>query len=321
MWQKETADKDERYVKILHTFRMVILPVFVPALVLGTSLFTRSLSVYRLFATLLLILWYYYSYFILTVLRNQHLQRLALEICDFDAYQSCMEFLERFNIGKRAVMRQKVNSIDAFLIRGDFDEAYRRLMEVRPYKSDFVPSTELVYDYYWCRFYAELEDFHNFELCLEYFRNRWLRGRSNVSASNRRNALMLQQEMEFREMMFRGKNIQAREYLSKVYRSGSLESKYEFLRYCYFMGRVEFALANFNVAKHWFAQAVSFRVDEHMSRRAGEFLAQIDEMHIPYAEHVPMYNEPHYHAHTMRVWSNVFGIILGLICILMLYGM
>ncbi|MCR5716745.1 MAG: hypothetical protein K6G23_07870 [Lachnospiraceae bacterium] len=307
-------------VKVLHTFRMVVLPLLVPALLIGASFFAPGVSLYRIFATILLGLWYYYSYFVLTVLRNLHLQRLALELCDFDAYQSCMEFLEHFNIGRAAICRQKVNSIDAFLIRGDFDEAYRRLMEIRDEKPNFAPATELVYDYYWCRFYAELEDFHNFELCLEYFRNRWLRGR-NVSRRSLRNATMLQQELEFREMMFQGKNIQAKEYLSKVYRSGSLESKYEFLRYCYFMGRVEFALANFNVAKHWFAQAVSFRIREHMSKRAAEFLAQIDAMQIPYAEHVPMYNEPHYHEHPLRMWSNLFGIILGLVCIVVMYGM
>lgn len=307
-------------VKILHTVLMLVWPAAASLIVFFSVLSFRHKDAYTPFAVVLMLFWMLYSYFLLIVMRNINLQSIAVDSCDFDAYLECMKFLEKFYINKQAGIGQKVNCTDAYLIRGDFPGAYRNLMELGQFSGLFTGQTRMMYDYFWCRFYAELDDPGNFAICLEYFRNHWIR-QTEIRENLRNKAGLLQQEMNFRELLFQGRNTQARDYLTGMYRKGLLRSQYEFIKYCYFMGRIEFAMSNFSVAKHWFAQTVSYGLKDHMSRAAAQFLSKLEEMHVAYSPYPPENNSQYPVRQVFSMYSGVISILMGLAVMMMLFSL
>jgi len=314
------VNRQVQSVKILHTILMLVWPAASSLIVFFSIMSFQHKDSYTLFAVVLMIFWMIYSYFMLIVMRNINLQSIAVDSCDFDAYLECMKYLEKFYLNKQAGIGQKVNCTDAYLIRGDFPGAYKNLMELWQSASIFTRQTRMMYDYFWCRFYAELDDAENFAICLEYFRNHWLR-QTDLRENLRNKAGLLQQEMNFREMLFQGRNIQAKEYLTGMYRRERLRSQYEFLKYCYFMGRIEFAMANFSVAKHWFAQTVSFGLRDHMSNTALLFLKKLEEMHISYSIYPPENNEQHLIHPAFSMLSGIISILMGFFVMMMLFSL
>lgn len=294
---------------------MLVWPFIVPGIWMFFLFYYQNFS--RIFLFLFMLSWSYYSYFMLTVMRNSNLQALAVDFCDFEAYLECMKFLEKFYLNGSAVMAQKVNSTDAYIIRGDFDGAYQNLMRLHDKVQSFSMQTRMMYDYFWCRFYAELEDVDQFQLCIQHYKETWINV-SDLPKSVRSRANILMQELYFREMMFQGRIGNVKEYLTNMYLSGNLSSKYEFLKYCYFMGRVEFAMANFSIAKHWFAQTVSFGLQEHMSRKAQLFLNKLEEMRIGYAVEPPKYNVFYPYKKIVRMSHGAISIIIGFVIMILL---
>ena len=98
--------------------------------------------------------------------------------------------------------------------------------------------------------------------------------------------------------------------------AGLLGSRYEFVRYCYYMGRLEYNMNNLQVAKHWFAQTVSFGLHEYMSRRAADFLARLDAMQVPYAAVPPAYNQYYCNRRNFNMVSGIISILVGLVLVI-----
>ncbi len=312
-------------IKILHIILSFVWPVVTAGLFFLAFYLRGDLGVLTIFTMLLVFLWGSYSYYILLGMRNDDLRMLAVEFCDFGAYLECMQFVGRFNINSRAALGQSVNCVDAYLMKGDFDGAYRLLTALRSERDRMNTWTRLTYDFCWCKLYADLEDTYRFEQALAYFRQTWLGGQNAVNDSSVRgslmrvNASMLDQELRFREMILKGQMVGAKEFLGKVWKSGGLKTRYEFVKYCYYMGRIEFGEANFPTAKHWFAQTVSFGLREHMSDYASQFLEKLDMAGVPYAEKAPAGNERRQmgmeHTHYPSAFASMF---LGLFAIIML---
>ena len=318
MERKPDVIRQVHYVKMLHTIIMLVWPIVTGALAVLVAVGLRHLDVYKVFGLIMVTFWLFYSYFMLTVMRNFNLQNIAVTFCDFDAYLECMKFLEKFYLNRQACLGQHVNRTDAYLIMGDFQGAYQNLMDLYQQINEFSLSTRMMYDYFWCRFYAEVEDRDNFQMCLKRFRDAWV-NQKDLRRSLMQRAELLEQELDFREMIFLGRNGQAQEYLLHLYKAHRLSSRYEFVKYCYFMGRTEFAMDNLTIAKHWFAQTVSFGLREHMSQRAQQFLDRLEEMHVPYAMAPPENNICYSYASPIHMASGVASILMGLIVILMLF--
>lgn len=295
-------------VKLFHILVMLVWPVIIG--LLGVALALRHRDGYTPFLFLLVILWCAHSMFILTVLRNYNLQKLAVTYCDFPAYLEAMMFLERFYANRNAALAQRINRTDCYLLMGDFDQAYKALMEMRPLAANAPQMTRMTYDYFWCRFYGELEDQENYRICLQYFRNTWLSGRQ-AGKSVARRAQLLDQELQFREMVFQGRNAQAQGYLHRLYRTGQLGSRYEFMKYCYFMGKLETAMQNYSIAKHWLSQTVSFGIREHMSARAAQLLQQPQLQQAAYAPVPPDDNTYVETKPVLHLTAGVLSMLIG----------
>ena len=84
------------------------------------------------------------------------------------------------------------------------------------------------------------------------------------------------------------------------------------------MGKAEYVLENLMLAKHWFAQTVSFGLKEHMSKNAAELLEKLEQMQVPYALNPPMDNVYYGRVKTMKISSGVLSIILSLALVLVL---
>ncbi|MBQ5376609.1 MAG: hypothetical protein IIU45_07075 [Lachnospiraceae bacterium] len=280
-------------VKVLHTVLMLVWPFAATGLLLLLFIFFGTRHLQPSILVLGLALMSLYSiYRALVLLRNLDLQSIIVDDCDFDAYIECMKFLEKFYIYYRAGLYPRVFSTDAYLLKGDFATAYSHLMGMWNEVQKAHGTTRMMYDYFWCRFYGEVEDAENFEICMKHFRETWLEN-VNLGALLRRQGYMLEMELNFREMMLTGQYVKAIDFLTKLYKQGRLNTRYEFYKYCYFMGRNEFALSHFGKAKHWFAQTVSFGLQEHMGNAAKAYLDKLEEWGVPYDPQVPENNTPY----------------------------
>ncbi|MBD5551992.1 MAG: hypothetical protein HDQ96_12610 [Lachnospiraceae bacterium] len=317
----KTVKKSVRGVKTLHVLMTLVWPVLVVIVVMGGGYLQRRYQrvytpYYNPLAMSLLLCWLIYVYFILVAMRNYNLRTIATQECDFDAYLECMKFLEKFQFpGVRR--SQRVNCTEAYLLMGDFDAAYHNLMEIKPQYERLNNRARMVYDYFWCRFYAELEDTRNFHICMDAFRNNWIH---NIQVKRRlqAQAMTFLQELNFRDMIFAGKNDMIKADMLNLYAAGRLGSRYEFVRYCYYMGRLEYNMNNLQEAKHWFAQTVSFGLHEYMSKRAADFLAMLDAMQVPYAAVPPAHNQYYCNRRSFNMTSGIISILIGLILALVL---
>ena len=324
--QRTVAAKVTR-IKLLHIVLMIVWPVVTAGLFFLTIHMREQMGIMTVFALLMVFMWGSYSYYILLGMRNDHLRSLAVDLCDFSAYLECMQFVQRFYINGRAALGQRVYLVDAYLMKGDFDSSYRLLMDLKPERDRMSSLTRMTYDYYWCKLYADMEDAYGFEQCTRFFRQTWIPGSGDRFSESsgghpgfmQINAGMLDQELTFREMIFRGQLEKAREFLSKVWRTGQLRSRYEYVKYCYYMGRIEFGEANFPIAKHWFAQTVSFGIREHMSFYADQFLEKLDMAGVPYAPSAPSGNEVKGFRLERTHYPSAFAsMVLGLFAILLM---
>ena len=305
---------------MLHVLMTLVWPILVMGLAALESYLQRAYQstytpYYNPFGMLLLFFWFVYVYFMMVMMRNYSLQDIATQECDFDAYLECIKYLEKFQL-PGARRSQRVNRTDAYLLIGDFDAAYHNLMEMKPQYDRLSNRARMMYDYFWCRFYAELEDTKNFHICMDAFRNNWIHN-LQVKRKLQAQAVTLLQGLNFRDMMFAGKSDRIKADMTNLYAAGKLGSRYEFVRYCYYMGRLEYNMNNLQVAKHWFAQTVSFGLQEYMSRRAADFLAMLDAMQVPYAAVPPAYNQYYCNRRSFHMTTGVISILIGLILVLM----
>lgn len=320
MTKTEKVRKNVRWVKVIHVLMTLVWPVIVAFLLMAESFLYRAyqrtfIPYYKPFGMTLLFFWLMYVYFMLIVMRNYNLQTIATQECDFDAYLECVKFLEKFQFpGVRR--SQRINRTDAYLLMGDFDAAYHNLMEMKSQYERCSNRARMMYDYFWCRFYGELEDTANFHICMDAFRNNWIHN-PQVRRRIQAQAITLLQELNFRDMMFSGKNDRIKADMTNLYAAGRLGSRYEFVRYCYYMGRLEYNMNNLQVAKHWFAQTVSFGLHEYMSKRAADFLAMLDAMQVPYAAAPPAYNQYYCNRRSFHVSTGIISILVGLVFVLM----
>ena len=308
------------WVKTLHILMTLVWPVAAALAVSGGSYLNRAYQktytpYYNPLGMLLLLFWLLYVYFMMVMMRNYNLQVIATQECDFDAYLECVRYLEKFQF-PGARRSQRINRTDAYLLMGDFDAAYQNLMEMKPKYELCNNRTRMMYDYFWCRFYAELEDMQNFRVCMDAFRNNWIHN-PQVKRKLQGQAVALLQELNFRDMLFAGKNDRIKADMMNLYAAGRLGSRYEFVRYCYYMGRLEYNMNNLQVAKHWFAQTVSFGLHEYMSRRAADFLAMLDAMQVPYAAVPPAQNQYYCNRRGFSMVSGIVSILLGLALVVM----
>ncbi len=312
--------KSVRRVKALHVMMTLLWPVIVVSVVSGGGyLYGTYRQTYTPYYSpagmLLLVGWLLYVYFMMVVMRNYSLQAIATEECDFEAYLECVQYLEKFQFpGTRR--SQRINRTDAYLLLGDFNAAYDNLMQMKPEYDRCNNRTRMMYDYFWCRFYAELEDTRNFRICMDAFRNNWIHN-PQVRRRLQAQAIALLQELNFRDMMFAGKNDRIKADMMNLYAAGRLGSRYEFVRYCYYMGRLEYNMNNLQIAKHWFAQTVSFGLHEYMSRRAADFLAMLDAMQVPYSPVPPAQNQYYCNRRSFRMSSGIISILLGLVFVVL----
>lgn len=312
----KTVKKNVRWVKALHVLMTVIWPVFMIVLLIEESFLNlayqgRYMFYYNPMGFVFLFLWFMYVFFMMLVIRNYNLQNIATQECDFSAYLECIKYLEKFQL-PHVKRNQRVNRTDAYLLIGDFDAAYQNLMELKPQYERLNNRAKMMYDYFWCRFYGELEDMNNFRICMNVFESNWVR---NPQAGRRlqRQAAVLSQELGFREMMFSGKEARIKADMMNLYQAGRLGSRYEFVRYCYYMGRLEYNMNNLEVAKHWFAQTVSFGLHEYMSSRAADFLAMLDYMQVPYAAAAPAHNQYYCNRRNFNALPCLISILIGLL--------
>lgn len=320
MTRSNTVKKYVRRVKLLHVIMTLLWPAVVVIVISGGGYLYRTyLRTYTPYyspaGTLLLMCWLFYVYFMMVVMRNYGLQAIATQECDFEAYLECVKYLEKFQFPgtKRS---QRINRTDAYLLMGDFDAAYDNLMRMKPEYEQCGNRARMMYDYFWCRFYAELEDTQNFRVCMDAFRNNWIHN-TQVKRKLQAQAIALLQELNFRDMMFAGKNDRIKADMMNLYAAGRLGSRYEFVRYCYYMGRLEYNMNNLQVAKHWFAQTVSFGLHEYMSRRAADFLAMLDNMQVPYAAVPPAQNQYYCNRRSFNMASGLISILLGLFLVVL----
>lgn len=320
MTRTKTVKKSVRCVKALHVLMTLVWPPLVVAIVAVANylqhIYQRAYTpYYNPVGTLLLFFWFIYAFFMMVMMRNYNLQTIATQECDFDAYLECIKYLEKFQLpGAKRI--QRVNQTDAYLLIGDFDAAYRNLMELKPQYERLNNRSRLMYDYFWCRFYAELEDTENFRICMDAFRNNWIHN-LQVKRRLQAQAMALLQELNFRDMMFAGRSERIKADMTNLYAAGRLGSRYEFVRYCYYMGRLEYSMNNLQVAKHWFAQTVSFGLQEYMSKRAADFLAMLDAMQVPYAAVPPAYNQYYCNRRGFNMITGVISVLVGLVLVLM----
>lgn len=304
---------------MLHVLMTVIWPAAMVVLLIGENFLYRAyqeryIPYYNPMGMIFLFLWFMYVFFTMLVIRNYNLQNIATQECDFEAYLECIKYLEKFQFPhiKRS---QRVNRTDAYLLIGNFDAAYQNLMELKPQYERMQNRARMMYDYFWCRFYGELEDTSNFHICMNVFQNNWIRNQQ-VNKRLQRQAVILSQELGFRDMMFSGKDDRIKADMMNLYATGRLSSRYEFVRYCYYMGRLEYNMNNLQVAKHWFAQTVSFGLHEYMSRRAADFLAMLDYMQVPYAAVPPAQNQYYCNRRNFNAAPWVISMIGGLLVVL-----
>lgn len=311
-----------RNVKTLHFFMMVVWPILLFAAIGLDGFYTSILETNFSYSMgisnmLLILLWLLYAYFMLAIMRNYNLQEIMSEYCEFDAYLECMTYLEKFYILKKSRLSQRLNRTDAYLVSGDFDAAYENLNRFKELYPKLSIKTQMMYDYFWCRFYGELEDAENYKICLDVFQKNWLNN-PNLSRKLMRQAAMLFQELAFRQMVFEKNGIAVKSYLTKVYKAGRIGTKYDFIKYCYFMGKAEYILENLMLAKHWFAQTVSFGLKEQMTKNAKQLLDRLEEMHIPYALTPPSDNVYYGKPKSMRISSGLLSIFLSLLLVLVI---
>ena len=148
--QRTVAAKVTR-IKLLHIVLMIVWPVVTAGLFFLTIHMREQMGIMTVFALLMVFMWGSYSYYILLGMRNDHLRSLAVDLCDFSAYLECMQFVQRFYINGRAALGQRVYLVDAYLMKGDFDSAYRLLKPI--YHRRILPcrsvlSQPLYYPYY-----------------------------------------------------------------------------------------------------------------------------------------------------------------------------
>lgn len=314
-------EQKKRIVKIVHFIMMIVWPVLWPILLFADIAVTElEIDAFRRFQTygfLLIFMWLMYSHFMLSIIRNYNLQSLVSEYCDFEGYLECMKYLEKFYFSKRGRLSQRISCTDAYLVKGDFDAAYANLMEIKPEYQKLGLRTQMTYDYFWCRFYADLEDVENYKICLKVFQDRWLQQGKN-SARITRHAVFIMQELIFRLTILDGNSVSARNYLNQMYKNGKLVNKYDFIKYCYYRGKIEYISENLMLAKHWFAQTVSFGLQEHMSRNASKLLEKLDEMHVPYALNPPEQNQFYGRTGGMRMMPGFLSILLSFIILMMI---
>lgn len=323
MTRTKTVKKSVRCVKVLHVLMTLVWPPLVVAVVAAANylqhVWQRTYTpYYDPVGTLLLFFWFMYAFFMMMMMRNYNLQTIATQECDFDAYLECIKYLEKFQLpGAKRI--QRVNQTDAYLLIGDFDAAYHNLMELKPQYERLNNRSRMMYDYFWCRFYAELEDTRNFRICMDAFRNNWIHN-LQVKRRLQAQAMTLLQELNFRDMMFAGRSERIKADMTNLYAAGRLGSRYEFVRYCYYMGRLEYNMNNLQVAKHWFAQTVSFGLQEYMSKRAADFLAMLDAMQVPYAAVPPAYNQYYCNRRGFNMITGVISVLVALVLpLIMIY--
>lgn len=321
MTETKTVRRNVRWVKTLHVLMTLIWPIVMMALAVGESLLYRIyqrtyVPHYNPVGMLFLFFWFLYVYFMMLMMRNYNLQTIATQECDFAAYLDCVKYLEKFQFPyvKRS---QRVNRTDAYLLMGDFDSAYHNLMELKPQYELLSNRARMMYDYFWCRFYGELEDTRNFHICMDVFRRNWIHNQQ-VKRKLQAQALTLLQELGFRDMMFSGKDDRIKADMMNLYAAGRLGSRYEFVRYCYYMGRLEYNMNNLQVAKHWFAQTVSFGLHEYMSNRAADFLEMLDRMQVPYAAVPPAQNQYYCNRRDFNMVPCVISMLAGLLLVLVI---
>jgi len=319
MTRTKTVKKNVRWVKVLHVLMTLAWPVLAGVVVAAGSYLQHTYRkvytpYYSPMGTVLILFWLLYVYFMMAMMRNYNLQSIATQECDFEAYLECIKYLEKFQFPgvKRS---QQINRTDAYLLIGDFDAAYNNLMEMKPKYELCSNRTRMIYDFFWCRFYAELEDMQNFRICMDAFRNNWIHN-PQVKRKLQNQAVALLQELSFRDMMFAGKNDRIKADMMNLYAAGLLRSRYEFVRYCYYMGRLEYNMNNLQVAKHWFAQTVSFGLHEYMSKRAADFLAMLDAMQVPYSAVPPAQNQYYCNRRNFNMASAVISILVALLLVL-----
>lgn len=325
MTRTKTVRKNIKSVKTLHVLMTLVWPLAVIFVISSVSYlyrayFKNNASYYYPIAAALFAFWLLYVYFTMIMMRNYSLQIIATEECDFYAYLECVKYLEKFQL-PTARRSQRINQTDAYLLIGDFDAAYRNLMEMKPEYERCGSRTRMLYDYFWCRFYADLEDMRNFRICRDVFCRNWIQN-PQVRRKLQRQAGALLQELNFRDIMFAGGNDRIKADMMNLYETGMLGSRYEFVRYCYYMGRLEYNMNNLQIAKHWFAQTVSFGLQESMSRRAADFLAMLDAMQVPYAATPPARNQYYCNRRNFSMAAGIFSILAGLFFVVavILYG-
>lgn len=321
MTRTKTVRKNVRQVKVMHVLMTLVWPLTMVALTIGESLLYRAyqrryIPYYNPMGMMFLFFWLVYVFFMMLMMRNYNLQNIATQECDFAAYLECIKYLEKFQF-PHVKRSQRVNRTDAYLLMGDFDAAYHNLMELKPQYESLSNRARMMYDYFWCRFYGELEDTRNFRICMDVFRNNWVHN-PQVKRKLQAQAITLLQELGFRDLMFSGKDERIKADMVNLYQTGRLGSRYEFVRYCYYMGRLEYNMNNLQVAKHWFAQTVSFGLQEYMSSRAADFLALLDQMQVPYAAVPPAQNQYYCNRRNFNTGLCVISILAGLLFVLMI---
>lgn len=308
--------KKLKTVKVMHGFMMIGWPILLVIAMVTDGYLFRYMDSYSSFAVVLIFFWLLYTYYMMAILRNFNLQTLASEDCDFDAYLEALLYVEKFFVSKKSRYGQSVGRTDAYILKGDFDGAYNHLMSLKPHYNQMTTRNRMLYDYYWCVFYAELGDSKNHKVCLNVFHNSWVSNMSN-SKSIQRHAARLFEQLLVPGLIFDGKNEKAKEYLSALYKHGKLGTKYEFIKYCYYMGVVDYNTQNLMYAKHWFAQVVSFGLKEHMSKKAQVFLDKLDAMQISYSPIPPAQNQYYFRTRNLKTSSIIMSVLAGLVFIIL----
>ena len=306
--------KKLKTVKVMHVLMMIGWPILLVISMIADSYLFQNMDTYSPFAVLLIFIWLLYTYYMVAILRNFNLQTIASEDCDFETYLEALLYVEKFFVFKKSRYGQRVGRTDGYILKGDFDGAYQHLMSLKPYYNSLTSRSRMLYDYYWCVFYAELGDSKNYRICLNVFQNNWIWNTAN-SKSIQRQASRLFEQLFVQGLIFEGKNEKAKECLSTLYRSGKLSTKYEFIKYCYYMGVVDYNIQNLMYAKHWFAQVVSFGLSEHMSKKAQKFLDKLEEMQISYSPLPPAQNQYYFRTRNLKTGSIFLSILMGLLFI------
>lgn len=290
-------------------------PVILFLAVLADGYLVMHQMGYSRLAMALVFLWLLYSYVVLAYVRNSNLHFIAVQQCDFKGYVECMRFLEKFYVLKKGRLAQRLGATDAYLVSGDFDSAYKLLMDMRGEYNHLSVKSRILYDYFWCRFYGDLEDLNNFQICFKVYQDKWLSGQVMLGR-DRALAESLMHELGLIDCMFRKDAVHVRSQLTNLYNSGNLRSRYEFVKYCYLMGKVEDMLGNLMIAKHWYAQTVSFGLSDYRSVRAARILQNLDAMEVPYAMNPPENNLYRDNPRVFRVRAGIGSIFVGFLIVI-----